>query len=87
MHNIILKDETVERVVFHFNKRHNIDQTVPPWVVKHKGKSYYVNHLDSKVGFSTKETPASNHTKATLMFMGKLNIIEENNTTTAVIYL
>ncbi len=33
------------------------DPTVPMWVVKHKGITYYVNHMDvlPNVGFSTKE--------------------------------
>lgn len=38
------------------------------WVIKTKGETYYVNHLDSMVGFSTKETPDNNHTKGSLKF-------------------
>jgi len=68
-----------ERIVFHFNKASNQDSTIPMWVVKHKGKSYYINHLDSEVGFSTKETPDSDHTRGSLMFRGKLEIVEEEN--------
>lgn len=83
--NTIFKDDTVQRVVFHYNKAHNQDQTIPPWVIKHKGQTYYVNHLDSKVGFSTKETPDSEHTKASLMFRGKLSIVEQDGQTIAII--
>ncbi len=79
MSNIIFQDMTINRIVFHFNKASNTDNSIPMWVLKHKGKSYYVNHLDSKVGFSTKETPDSEHTKGSLIFKGKLTIIEEDN--------
>ena len=73
------------RIVFHFNKKHLEDPTIPMWVVKCKGETYYVNHLESKVGFSTKETPDSNHTKGSLQFKGSLVIKEENNETIALI--
>lgn len=73
------------RIVFHFNKAHNKDKNIPPWVVKAKGKTYYVNHLDSEVGFKTKETPDNSHTKGSLQFKGILEIVEENNERTAKI--
>ncbi len=82
---IITQSTSIERVVFHFNKAHNQDQSIPPWIVKHKGQSYYVNHMDSKVGFSTKETPDNEHTKAAIMFRGKLSIVEQNGQTIAII--
>lgn len=82
---VIISYETVNRVVFHYNKKHNEDQSIPVWVVKHKGQTYYVNHLDSEVGFTTKETPNSEHTKGALQFKGKLTILEDNGTTTAYI--
>lgn len=55
------------------------------WVVKCKGETYYVDHLDSKVGFSTKETPGSEHTKGSLQFKGSLSLYKENNLTIALI--
>jgi hypothetical protein len=67
------------RVVFHFNKKHNEDPaTIPPWVVKAKGQSFYVHHMtiDPGVGFTTKETPDSSHTKAALQVKGTLTISE-----------
>lgn len=73
----ILQSTEVERIVFHYNKAHNQDKTIAPWVVKHKGSTYYVNHMNSTVGFSTKETPDNEHTKASIMFRGKLEIIQE----------
>lgn len=85
MEKIIFNDTEVNRVVFHYNKLHNSDQSIPPWVIKHKGQTYYVHHLDSKVGFSTKETPDNEHTKASLMFRGKLSIVEQDGGTIAII--
>lgn len=83
---MIFQDDTVNRVVFHFNKAHNADKTIPQWVVKHKGQSFYVNHLVSSVGFTTKETPDSEHTKGSLQFKGKLKIYKDGEVTTAEIY-
>lgn len=65
--------------MFHFNKKHNEDpHNIPPWVVKCKGESFYVNHMTISpgIGFSTKETPDSPHTKAALKVKGTLKIVE-----------
>ncbi len=55
---------------------HLQDSNIPMWVIKTKGETYYVNHVDvdSGVGFSTKETPNNPHTKGSLKFKGKLEI-------------
>lgn len=77
--NIIFQTDKVDRIVFHYNKEHNQDQTIPTWVVKHKGETHYVHHLDSEVGFKTKESPNNPHTKGSLQFKGVLTIKEEEN--------
>lgn len=82
---VIFQDIDIQRIVFHYNKAHNTDTTIPMWIVKHKGQTYYVNHLDSTVGFSTKETSDNPHTKGSLMFRGKLSIVEQENQTIAII--
>ncbi|MEB4918414.1 hypothetical protein RXP95_29885, partial [Pseudomonas aeruginosa] len=64
----IFKPEYDRNIVFHFNKMHLQDPTIPMWVVKAKGQTFYVNHLDSKVGFSTKESESNPHTKGSLKF-------------------
>lgn len=74
------------RVVFHYNKAHNTDASIPTWVVKCKGETYYVNHLDSEVGFSTKETPDNPHTKGSIQFRGRLEITTTDGITTARVY-
>ena len=75
MHNLLI-DKRIE-IIMHFNKMHLQDSSVPMWVIKAKGNTYYVEHVDieSGIGFSTKETPDNPHTKGSLKFKGKLEII------------
>lgn len=77
-----------EEIVFHFNKKHLEDPTVPMWVVKCRGDTHYVNHVDVSpgVGFSTKETPDNPHTKGSIKFKANLEINNENNIITAKIF-
>ena len=65
-------------IIMHFNKMHLQDSSIPMWVIKVKGSTYYVDHVDveSGVGFSTKETPDNPHTKGSLKFKGKIEIKE-----------
>lgn len=74
MSNLIIDKKT--EIIMHFNKMHLQDATIPMWVLKVKGNTYYVNHvdIDSGVGFSTKETPDNQHTKGSLKFKAKLII-------------
>ncbi len=81
----ILEPTFDRNIVFHFNKMHLQDPAIPMWVVKTKGQSYYVHHLDSKVGFSTKETPDNPHTKGSLKFKGTISIMESDNQLIATI--
>lgn len=77
-----------EEIVFHFNKKHLENPTIPMWVVKCRGDTYYVNHIDVSpgVGFSTKETPDNPHTKGSIKFKANLMIEEQNNIINAKIY-
>lgn len=86
MAKTIFEDLEPNRVIFHYNKKHNEDVTIPTWIIKHKGETYYVNHLNSQVGFRTKETPDSEHTKGALQFKGKLRIVEDETGTEAQIF-
>jgi len=63
-------------IVFHYNKAHNQDQTIPTWILKVKGQTHYVWHVtvDPGIGLSTKETPDSPHTKGAIKFKGRLKI-------------
>ena len=75
-------------IVFHFNKKHLEDPTIPMWVIKCRGDTYYVHHVEVSegIGFSTKETPDNPHTKGSIKFKGRLSISVEENKTTAKIY-
>ena len=57
-----------DTVVFHFNKGHTADPTIPMWVTKTKGQTYYVDHVDADCPWSTKETPDNPSTKGSLKF-------------------
>lgn len=79
----IYSNKTTERIIFSYNKAHNADQTIPQWIVKTRGETFYVNHLESTVGFSTKETPTNPHTKGSIQFKGKLLITDNEGVITA----
>lgn len=68
-----------DNVVFHFNKAHLTDPTIPMWVVKTKGKTFYVNHVDCNLPWSTKETPNNPHTKGSIKIKDCLLTIDQNN--------
>lgn len=77
VHNVSFKE-----CVFHFNKSSLSDPSIPFWVIKCKGESYYVHHLDCQIGWSTKETPDNPHTKGSIKIKnGVLNIDEDGNAT------
>ena len=68
--------------VFHFNKKHLEDPTVPMWTIKTGGQSYYITHLSSNIPWSTKETPGNESTKGSIKFKNcKLVINDENEAT------
>jgi len=68
--------------VFHFNKKHLEDQTVPMWVLKFHGETLYVNHVDAQLPWSTKETPNNEHTKGSIKFKNVLLRVDEDNEAT-----
>lgn len=53
-------------MVFHFNKKHLEDSSIPMWVLKAHGETYYVNHVDCNKPWSTKETPDNPSTKGAI---------------------
>jgi hypothetical protein len=53
-------------VDFHFNKKHLEYPWIPMWVVKAKGQTYYVNHVDANVPWTTRETPDHTSTKGAI---------------------
>jgi hypothetical protein len=49
------------------------------WVVKTKGESYYVDHVNCTVAWNTKETPNNNHTKGSIKIKNCLLAIDKEN--------
>ena len=68
-----------KEVVFHFNKGHLADPDIPMWVIKCKGKSYYVNHVTCELPWTTKETPNNSHTKGSLKVKNCYVLIDDDN--------
>lgn len=75
----MLQLEGCRELVFHFNKASITDPTVPSWVVKAKGQTYYVKHVTSNAPWSTKETPDNTHTKGAIKFKNVDLIIDDDN--------
>ena len=69
----------VNELVFHFNKKHLEDPNIPMWMIKTKGQTFYVDHVDCEVGWSTKETPDNPHTKGAIKIKNCYLSISENN--------
>lgn len=65
--------------MFHFNKKHLEDPAIPMWVLKFKGETYYVNHVDCSVPWSTKETPDNAHTKGAIKVKNCSITIDDDN--------
>lgn len=71
-----------KELIFHFNKKYLSDPSIPMWIIKTKGETYYINHLTSTAPWSTKETPDNEHTKGSLKFKNiSLEINEQNEAT------
>ncbi len=66
--------------MFHFNKKHLEDSTIPMWVLKTHGETFYVDHVECSVPWSTKETPNNSHTKGSIKVREVLLTIDTNNT-------
>lgn len=69
-------------IVFHFNKKHLEDETIPMWVLKFHGETYYVNHVHCKLPWDTKETPDNPSTKGSIKIKEALLTIDEQNCAT-----
>ena len=49
------------------------------WVLKAKGQTYYVNHVDCNAPWTTKETPDNAHTKGALKVKNCRLIIDDQS--------
>jgi len=71
-----------KEAVFHFNKGHIQDPSIPMWVIKAKGKSFYVHHVTANCQWTTKETPDNPSTKGSLRFKNCVISIDSDNCAT-----
>lgn len=67
---------------FHFNKHHLKDPTVPMWIIRAKGQTYQVAHVNSTIPWSTKESIDNPHTKGAIKFKNCLITIDDDNVAT-----
>lgn len=59
--------ENVRNMDFHFNKKHlEFPDIVPMWIIKAKGSTYYVNHVDCETPWTTREQPDNPSTKGAI---------------------
>jgi hypothetical protein len=71
-----------KNIDFHFNKASIEFDFIPMWVVKARGKSFYVHHMECLAGFTTRETPDHPSTKGSLRVKrGTLSIDAQGNAT------
>lgn len=68
-----------KEIVFHFNKKFLEDPSIPMWIIKAKGESYYVNHVACEVSWTTKETSENSHTKGSIKVKDVLLTIDDDN--------
>jgi hypothetical protein len=66
MESFPLVIEDARSIDFHFNKKSLEWSFLPMWTLKVKGRSYYLNHINSEVGSSTRETPDNPSTKGSI---------------------
>ena len=69
-------------MILHFNKASIGNPDIAMWVLKAKGKTYYVEHIDCQCVWSTKETPNNPHTKGSIKVKNCNVEIDENNVAT-----
>ncbi len=75
--------EDVRNMDFHFNKKHlEFPEIVPMWIVKAKGQTFYVNHVDCSTPWTTREQPDNPSTKGAIRIKrGTLSIDANANAT------
>lgn len=71
--------ENAKNIEFHFNKKSlEFPDIVPFWVLKAKGRSFYIHHLDCATPWTTRENPDHPSTKGSIRIK-KGNISIDSN--------
>lgn len=73
--------ENVKNMDFHFNKKHlEFPGVVPMWILKAKGQTFYVHHVDCETPWTTREQPDNPSTKGAIRIRrGNIHIDENAN--------
>lgn len=75
-----LEVKGARNIEFHFNKKHLEIPTIPMWVLKFKGSTWYVNNVTCAVPWSTKERPDHPSTKGSIRIKrGDIHINENGD--------
>ena len=75
-----MKNEFCRSIEFHFNRGHLQDASIPMWVLKTKGQTFYIHHLDANAPWSTRENPDHPSTKGSLRFRNAYLTINDDGT-------
>lgn len=67
---------------FHFNKKHLEYPNIPMWVLKAKGQTFYINHINANCPWTTKENPDHPSTKGLIRFRNCDLLIDKEGTAT-----
>lgn len=76
----VIENATVD---FHYNRASNEFGDLPMWVVKAKGKTYYVDHVTANAPWSTHERPSA--TTRGMMRFRRCNLILRADNTAEIV--
>ncbi|AUZ95033.1 hypothetical protein FDI40_gp254 [Agrobacterium phage Atu_ph07] len=73
--------DNARNIEFHFNKKHlQYPDVVPMWILKAKGSTYYLNHIDCSTPWTTRERPEHQSTKGSIRIKkGTIEIDKNGN--------
>jgi len=73
--------EDCRNIDFHFNKGSLEFDFLPMWALKTKGKTFYVNHIEANIPWSTRELPEGSTRGMIRLKNGEISIDAEGNAT------
>ena len=76
-----LRIEDCRNIDFHFNKGSLEFPFLPMWALKTKGMTFYINHIDAKIPWSTRELPEGSTRGMIRLKNGDITIDAEGNAT------
>ncbi len=73
--------EDCRNIDFHFNKGSLEFPFLPMWALKTKGKTFYINHIEANIPWSTRELPEGSTRGMIRLKSGDISIDAEGNAT------